>query len=97
MIQEETKQKLGQQSRLRQIEEKNESLQDQLEEEEDARRNAESKVNHLNTQVRLIWLRGGSRMGCKMNSVRLLMGGGKSFFWIIVEYFHDVMYITEFR
>ena len=79
MIQEETKQKLGQQSRLRQIEEKNESLQDQLEEEEDARRNAESKVNHLNTQVRLLWLRGGSRMGCKMNYCVFVNGRAEIF------------------
>ena len=51
MMQEETRQKLGVQSRLRQFEEKVENIQDQLEEEEEHRKGLEAKNNALNTQV----------------------------------------------
>lgn len=51
LLAEETRLKLSVQSRLRQVEEKVESLQDQLEEEEEAKRNLESKLTIFSQQV----------------------------------------------
>ena len=51
MLQEETRQKLAVQSRLRQSDDKVETMQDQLEEEEEARKSQEQKVNQLTQQV----------------------------------------------
>lgn len=51
MLQEETRQKLAVQTKLRSAEDKCESLQDLLEEEEDQRKTLETKVNQLNSQV----------------------------------------------
>ena len=51
ILQEETRQKLAAQSRVRQLEEAMEAAQDQLEEEEEARRALENKITHLNASV----------------------------------------------
>ncbi len=53
MLQEETRQKLAALSKLRGTEEKAESIQDQLEEEEEARRSLENKISQLNIQVNI--------------------------------------------
>lgn len=51
MLQEETRQKLAVQSKLRLAEDKLEGLADQLEEEEDAKHNLESKCSTLSAQI----------------------------------------------
>ena len=51
LAQEETRQKLAVQSKLRQAEDKMEGLEDQLEQEEESRRAVENKLNNLNVQV----------------------------------------------
>ena len=51
MLQEETRHKLALQSKLRQAEEKLEGLADQVDEEEEAKRNLETKCTSLNQQV----------------------------------------------
>jgi myosin protein heavy chain len=51
MLQEETQQKLALQTKARSAEDRCEVLQDQLEEEEDHRKNLEGKINLLNVQV----------------------------------------------
>ena len=51
ILQEETRQKLSAQSRVRQLEEAMEAAQDQLEEEEEARKALENKIAHLNSSV----------------------------------------------
>lgn len=50
-MQEETRDKLALNSRLRQIESEKQTLQDQLEEEEEAKRNLEKQLSVLNVQV----------------------------------------------
>ncbi len=50
-VQEETRQKLTAQSRVRQLEEAMEAAQDQIEEEEEARKALENKIAHLNASV----------------------------------------------
>lgn len=51
LLQEETRQKLALNSRLRQIESDKESLQDQLDEEEEAKKNLEKQLSILTVQV----------------------------------------------
>ncbi|GFY78830.1 myosin heavy chain, non-muscle [Trichonephila inaurata madagascariensis] len=51
LLQEETRQKLAINSRLRQIESEKENLQDQLDEEEEAKKNLEKQVAFLNAQL----------------------------------------------
>ena len=51
LLQDETRQKLQSQSRVRQLEEQWEAAQDQLEEDEEARKSMENKINHLNAAV----------------------------------------------
>ena len=50
-VQEETRQKLSLQTRLRQAEEKADNLQDALEEEEEAKKALETKMNTLNVSL----------------------------------------------
>ena len=54
MMQEETRQKLALQSKLRAAEEAADGVQEQLEEEEEAKRQLESKLSQLNIQVIVI-------------------------------------------
>lgn len=51
LLQEETRQKLAINSRLRQIESEKETLQDQLDEEEEVKKNLEKQVSVLTVQV----------------------------------------------
>ena len=62
MQQEETRQKLALQTRLRQAEEGNVTLQDQLEEEEEGRKAAEAKLATVTSQVGMRWGRKGRVM-----------------------------------
>lgn len=52
LLQEETRQKLSQSSRLRQLEDKHNSLREQLEEEEEAKKNVEKQLQIAQAQVR---------------------------------------------
>lgn len=52
LLQEETRQKLSQGSRLRQLEDEQTSLREQLEEEEEARKNVEKQLQVTQAQVR---------------------------------------------
>ncbi|KAH8261692.1 hypothetical protein KR044_013474 [Drosophila immigrans] len=54
LLEEETRQKLGLSSKLRQIESEKEALQEQLEEDEEAKRNYERKLAELTTQMQEI-------------------------------------------
>lgn len=51
VLQEETRQKLSLNTRLRQMEDEHHSLKEQLEEEEAAKRNLEKNMSTLQTQV----------------------------------------------
>lgn len=51
LLTEETRQKLSQSTRLRQLEEEHHSLREQLEEEEEAKKNAEKQIGALQAQV----------------------------------------------
>lgn len=52
LLQEETRQKLSQGSRLRQLEDEQTSLREQLEEEEEAKKNVEKQLQMTQAQVR---------------------------------------------
>lgn len=52
LLQEETRQKLSQGSRLRQLEDEQTSLREQLEEEEESRKNVEKQLQVAQSQVR---------------------------------------------
>ncbi|KAH8401047.1 hypothetical protein KR009_002704, partial [Drosophila setifemur] len=54
LLEEETRQKLGLSSKLRQIESEKEALQEQLEEDEEAKRNFERKLAEVTTQMQEI-------------------------------------------
>lgn len=51
MLQEETRQKLSLSTRLRQMEDEQNNLREQLEEEEEGKRNVEKQVSTLQSQV----------------------------------------------
>lgn len=53
VLQEETRQKLALNTRLRQLEDDQNSLKEQLEEEEEAKRNLEKQLNTMQAQVHL--------------------------------------------
>lgn len=55
LLQEETRQKLAVQSKLRQMEEQYEGLQDQIEDNEDAKKNLEVKLQQVMAQVYLTY------------------------------------------
>lgn len=52
LLQEETRQKLSLNSRLRQLEDEQHNLKEQLEEEEEAKRNVEKQLQTVQAQVR---------------------------------------------
>lgn len=52
LLQEETRQKLSLNTRLRQLEDEQNNLKEQLEEEEEAKRNVERQLQSVQTQVR---------------------------------------------
>ena len=71
LLAEETRQKLQFSTKLRQAEDDKNSLQEQLEEEVEAKRNVERHVSSLNIQVRILYSRWDESRSkhrcCRMN------------------------------
>lgn len=67
LLQEETRQKLSLGTRLRQIEDEQNNLREQLEEEEEAKRNVEKQLQTAQAQVKLMGM-ASVLLGCNFDS-----------------------------